>query len=154
MPIMTSPISLISLVAVLALAACSLNGSPGKAPPPPGSTQKQAPDVTGTAVPAPEPLISAPPAPAGAPAAGGEWTQPEVSSERKQADTEDCYRYARAQVNNDIRIDDDIASARGVEFSQFARLTDLNKRVDSFYYEQQRGSRFESCMRSKGYAAQ
>ncbi len=147
---MISPKSLISLAAILVLAACSWNGSPDKAPPPPGSTQSQAPEVTGNAVRAPESLISAP----SAPAAGGERAQPEVSSERKQQDTEDCYRYAWAQVDNDIRIDDDIASARGVEFSQFSRLTGLNKRVDSYYYEQQRGSRLENCMRSKGYAAQ
>ncbi len=146
---MTSPKSPIWLVAALALAACSSSVPPGEAPPPPGPT----PDATLNAAPAPEPLIAAPAAPI-APAPGGGGKLPDVSDERKQADTEACYRFARAQVANDIRIDDDISSARGDNFSQFSRITGLNRRVDSFYYEQQRSARFESCMRSKGYAGQ
>lgn len=146
---MTSPKSPIWLVAALALAACSSSVPPGEAPPPPGPT----PDAALTAAPAPEPLIAAPAAPI-APAPGGGGKLPDVSDERKQADTEACYRFARAQVANDIRIDDDISSARGDNFSQFSRITELNRRVDNFYYEQQRSVRFESCMRSKGYAGQ
>ena len=149
---MTSPRSPIWLVAALALGACSSNVPPGEAPPPPSST----PDATLNAAPVPEPLIAAPAAPIApvAPVAGGGGKLSDVSDERKQADTEACYRFARAQVANDIRIDNDISSARGDNFSQFSRITGLNRRVDSFFYEQQRSARFESCMRSKGYASQ
>ena len=146
---MTSPRSPIWLVAALALGACSSNVPPGEAPPPPGP----APGVSLNEAPATEPLITAPAAPI-TPAAEGDGKLSDVSDERKQADTEACYRFARAQVANDVRIDDDISSARGTNFSQFARISNLNQRVDSFYYEQQRRSRFESCMRSKGYASQ
>jgi hypothetical protein len=79
------------------------------------------------------------------------WSKPGVSRAEKSADMEACYRSAWAQVDNDIRIDDDIAAARDQVGSYQSRLGDLTKRVDSHYYSRQRSTRFEGCMRSKGY---
>jgi len=145
----------ICFAALLALASCSVTAPERQtsAPPPdqilePAPASESKVTIGGEGVsPGPEPLIFAAPDAA----ESSDLGQTGLSSERKQADTEACYRFARAQVDKDIRIDDDIASARGDAFSQHSRLIDFNRRVDSFYYEKQRTVRFENCMRSKGY---
>ena len=79
------------------------------------------------------------------------WYGKGRDSEQKRADADACYRFAWSQVDNDVRIDDDISSARNEAFSQNSRLTVHTQRVDSYYYERERNARFGACMRSKGY---
>ena len=82
---------------------------------------------------------------------GAGWRKPGVSRTQKAADIETCYQTAWAQVDNDIRIDDDIAAGRDHMHSYQSRLGDLTRRVDSHYYSKQRITRFEGCMQSRGY---
>lgn len=79
------------------------------------------------------------------------WTKPGVTKDQQLADTEACYNYAWAQVNNDIRIDDDIDAARGQSGSEFARLRTVTRQADSYYYRKERIVRLENCMKAKGY---
>ena len=118
-------------------------GSDLAAPPDPGQPHSGALRLD---VP-PEPIEEAP----SGPPAKRDWAKVGVTSDRRQADSEACYRFALAQVSNDIRIDDDISSARNEAFSQNSRLTVHTQRIDSYYYENERNARFEDCMRSKGY---
>ena len=74
-----------------------------------------------------------------------------MSRAQKAAEIEACYQSAWAQVDNDVRIDDDIAAARDQLNSYQSRLGSLTRRVDSHYYSKQRSIRFEGCMQSKGY---
>jgi hypothetical protein len=80
------------------------------------------------------------------------WHRTGVPRAQKAADIEACYRAASAQVDKDIRIDDDIAAARDQVNSYQTRFGDLNRRVDSHYYSRQRISRFEDCMQARGYS--
>ncbi len=82
----------------------------------------------------------------------GGWIKPDVTSDQQLADTEACYNYAWAQVKNDIRIDDDIAAARGQRGSEFARLDTVTRQADSYYYRKERIVRLENCMQAKGYS--
>jgi hypothetical protein len=84
----------------------------------------------------------------------GGWSKPGASRAQQLADTETCYNYAWAQVNNDIRIDDDIAAARGELGSASTRLTTVTRQADSYYYRKERIVRLESCMQAKGYSAE
>lgn len=79
------------------------------------------------------------------------WQKTGVSEEEGLADSDACYRYANAQVANDVRIDRDIDAARGVQNSLFEQNGNLDRRVDAYYYNNERVARFESCMRSRGY---
>ena len=82
----------------------------------------------------------------------GGWNKPGVTSDQQLADTEACYNYAWAQVNNDIRIDDDIDAARGQLGSEFSRLSVVTRQADSYYYRKERIVRLEDCMQAKGYS--
>lgn len=141
------------LAATLLLTACSGGSLPGRAPAPP-------PDLS----------IFEPGA--GGPSAGeaakddrsrrignrddrpyiGGWSKPGVTGDQQLADTEACYNYAWAQVNNDIRIDDDIAAARVQLGSEFTRLSVVTQQADSYYYRKERIARLEDCMQAKGYS--
>ncbi len=81
----------------------------------------------------------------------GAWQKRGTTQEQQLADNDDCYRYAWAQIDNDIRIDRDIAAARGGLDSEFSRISNLNRQLDGFYYRKERGVRIASCMRGKGY---
>ena len=144
------------VAAVVMLSACASGSPPGGAS---GSLSGQDADLTSPPDPTvpydgtEEPRLPAEPV-AGPPVhlqTEDKWTREGTSSDRRQLDTDACYRFAWAQVDNDIRIDDDISSARNEAFSQNSRLTVHNQRVDSYYYEKERNARFEDCMRSKGY---
>ncbi len=82
----------------------------------------------------------------------GGWSKPGATGDRQLADTEACYNYAWAQVNNDIRIDDDIAAARGQLGTEFSRLSVVTQQADSYYYRKERIVRLENCMQAKGYS--
>ena len=79
------------------------------------------------------------------------WQKAGVTQEEGVADTDSCYHYANAQVTKDIQIDRDIDAARGVGGTVFQQSGNLDRGVDAYYYDNQRVSRFESCMRSRGY---
>lgn len=79
------------------------------------------------------------------------WTKPGVTKDQQLADTEACYNYAWAQVNNDIRIDDDIDAARIQPGSGLTRLRAVTQQADSYYYRKERIVRLEDCMKAKGY---
>lgn len=81
----------------------------------------------------------------------GAWQKAGISQEEGVADTDSCYYYANAQVTKDIQIDRDIDAARGVGGTVFEQSGNLDRGVDAYYYDNQRVSRFESCMRSRGY---
>lgn len=114
----------------------------------------------------PPPDLSAVPARAGTAAEGAtattdrgeetsrqpKWHKSGITPERQQADIEACYTYSRAQVDKDIRIDEDINAARDDAFSLRSREPDLKRSADSFYYRRQLGLRFEECMKSRGYS--
>ncbi len=92
-----------------------------------------------------------------APAAGEEdgdsaWVKSGVSDEQVIADSDSCYRFANAQVTKDIQIDRDIDAARGDSKSMLQDSGSLDRRVNAYYYGNERIYRFESCMRSRGYS--
>lgn len=92
-----------------------------------------------------------------APAAGeedgeGDWIKSGVSEEQVLADSDSCYRFANAQVTKDIQIDRDIDAARGDSKSMLQDSGSLDRRVNAYYYGNERIYRFESCMRSRGYS--
>ena len=76
----------------------------------------------------------------------------ERSKEQRQSDAEACYSYARANVRNEARLDNDIEAGRGSRNSQVARYSVLTKPVNNYYYQKQEQRLFESCMRQKGYS--
>ncbi len=146
---MKTDLLLSGLASALLLVGCASAPSPARTTPAP-------PDLSNVGGPAPAPR------PAGdirkergregggQPSAVG-WRKPGVTRAQKAADIENCYQGARAQVDSDIRIDDDIAAAREHMHTYQSRLGDLTRRVDSHYYSKQRIARFEGCMKSKGY---
>lgn len=80
------------------------------------------------------------------------WTKPGVTRDEQLADTEACYTFAWAQVDNDIRIDNDIAAARGQSASPYIPLNALTQQADTYYYRKERIVRLENCMQAKGYS--
>ncbi len=140
MPIVLRPVALICL---MALTGCSLDRAPPETAAPPPDLTAVPPAAAGDRPPPTAPERSA---------RRSQWHKSGVTPERQKADTEACYNYSQAQVDNDIRIDDDIYAARDDLFSFRSREQDLRRRADSFYYERQRGLRFEECMKSRGYS--
>ena len=145
---MQSPLAVSLLASAVLLAACA-------APSKPRSADTAPPDLSTLGAP-----VRAAPAGAAGPEAGqaerqpvsGGWSKPGASREQRAADREACYRFAKARVANDIRIDDDISAARDQPNSYQSRFGSLTRRVDGHYYSRQRGTRFEDCMQSKGYS--
>ena len=144
---MRSALLLSWLATALLLIGCASESGPTGAPTPP-------PDLSAVGDAAPAPRRTGDGRGGGGsgdpPLAAG-WRKPGVSRTQKAADIEACYQGAWAQVDSDIRIDDDIAAARDQMHSYQSRLGDLSRRVDSHYYSKQRITRFEGCMQSKGY---
>ncbi len=139
------------LATALLLIGCASASGPSRTPTPP-------PDLSTVGDEAPAPRGTGDgqgsgggPGSGDLPLAAG-WHKPGVSRAQKAADIESCYHAAWSQVDNDIRIDDDIAAARDQVGSYQSRLGDLTRRVDSHYYSKQRTTRFERCMQSRGYS--
>lgn len=92
-----------------------------------------------------------------APAAGQEslptltgWIKAEATPEQHKADIEDCYRYAWAQVDHDIRIESDrSAAASDSDFG--VGFTDLTARMNVYEHRQRRTELINDCMEAKGY---
>ena len=140
---MTARIFLIVLAGLFLVSACAeqSSGLPqgGSAPPPPGD----APFGVN-----PDEIFALP-------GQNSEFKALEgVSQEKQQADAESCFAFANAQVANDTRIDRDIDSARGGFADVDSRLTNYNRSVDSYYYQNQREALFRRCMRAKGYGVE
>ena len=146
---MRSALLLSWLATALLLIGCASASGPPRTPAPPpdlSTVGEAAPAVSGTG-----PGKGRVAGSGDQPLAAG-WHKPGVSRTQKAADIESCYHAAWAQVDNDIRIDDDIAAARDQVGSYQSRLGDLTGRVDSHYYSKQRTIRFEGCMQSRGYS--
>lgn len=77
---------------------------------------------------------------------------PTVTNAQREADIQDCYAYASAQVTRDERMQDD----RAALFSQnnLDPTYALVKQMDDFGNERRRGQLFDNCMEAKGYAEQ
>ena len=140
--------------ATLALVACSPSPRTDLAPPEPaGSAAQPAPSVdvgSGQAT-AAETAPGAQDAIVVKGPDGTVWVKPGEGGAHYRADVEDCYSYARAQVDNDARIESDAQAA----FDSSARgfgLTGLRARMSDFERSRRRPALFSSCMLAKGYA--
>lgn len=147
----------IALLAALAMASCSSSFRyPGKKF---FESDRRSSAPAAKSAPASRPAAGAPAVNAGpgesdsgSAAEVEDWQKSGVSEEQSLTDSDACYRYANAQVAKDIRIDRDIDAARGVRNSLFEQNGNLDRRVDAYYYNNERVARFESCMRSRGYS--
>ena len=84
---------------------------------------------------------------------GNVWVQPEKTNERYRADVESCYSYAQAQIDHDVRIENDINSAFQGTSAGFG-LTELRGRMNNFERRRRRPALFSNCMMAKGYNRQ
>ncbi len=144
---MKSPLAVFLLTGAVLLTGCSS----GSRPP---SADTEPPDVSKVGAPVlPPPDLGDAPSSGGTgrPAAAGGWSKAGVTGEEKRADIEACYRFATAQIANDLRIDNDIGAARDQVNSYQNRFDNLTRQVDGHYYSKQRTAKFGTCMRSKGY---
>lgn len=139
--------------AALSLTACGGGSVPGSTPAPPPDLTIFEPGKEGrkAVVPTKDDSARRPGSREDRPHVVG-WTKSGVTRDEQLADTEACYDYAWAQVNKDIRIDDDIAAARNQSGSQFIPLNALTQQGDSYYYRKERIVRLEDCMQAKGYS--
>ncbi len=78
------------------------------------------------------------------------WTKSEITAEQHRADIEACYRYAWAQVQHDMRIEDDVAAAFD-DPDQGRGYTDLTRRMNLYDHKKRRTVLINDCMESKGY---
>ncbi len=65
-------------------------------------------------------------------------------------DVESCYAYARGQVDHDVRIESDVASAFDSDDAGFGTIV-LRERMNDFERRNRVPVLFSSCMSSKGY---
>ncbi len=81
---------------------------------------------------------------------GTVWLRAVDDNPAYRNDVESCYDYARGQVDHDVRIENDVASAFDSNDAGFGMIA-LRGRMNDF----ERGNRvpvlFSSCMSSKGY---
>jgi len=78
------------------------------------------------------------------------WVNPKKSAEQVQADIEGCYNYAWSQVEHDMRIEDDVAAARG-DSDQGLGFADLTRRMNLYEHKNRRTELINDCMEAKGY---
>jgi hypothetical protein len=82
---------------------------------------------------------------------GTVWLRVEEEDPAYRGDMESCYAYARGQVEHDVRIESDVASAFDADEALFGMIA-LRERMNEF----ERGNRVpdlvSSCMSSKGYS--
>ncbi len=81
---------------------------------------------------------------------GTVWLRAVDDNPAYRNDVDSCYAYARGQVDHDVRIESDVASAFDSDDAGFG-IAALRGRMNDF----ERGNRvpvlFSSCMSSKGY---
>ena len=81
---------------------------------------------------------------------GTVWLRAVDDNPAYRNDVDSCYAYARGQVDHDVRIESDVASAFDSDDAGFGTIA-LRERMNDF----ERGNRvpvlFSSCMSSKGY---
>ena len=80
----------------------------------------------------------------------GAWVKEGVTVEQRQQDIRDCYAMARAQVERDRRIDQNIDAGRSSTGSAQA-TENLMQSMDSYGYEQRKARLYTRCMQDKGY---
>lgn len=78
------------------------------------------------------------------------WIKAEATPKQHKADIEDCYRYAWAQVDHDLRIESD-RSAASVDSDFGTGFTDLTARMNLYEHRQRRTELIHDCMEGKGY---
>lgn len=158
---------LLAAAAALALVACAPTPrtSPSDLVTPPAAAG-EAPAQAGAGEPGPNtggtyPYGSPPAGPTGTAEAGQEsatvtgpggtiWLKPGTPNERYQADADDCYSYAQAQIANDARIESD-ANAAFADAPGNITSTALRRQMSQFARDQSLPRLFGQCMEAKGY---
>lgn len=159
---------LLAAVAVLGLAACAptaksdISAPPASAPldaaapaPPPGA--EVGADIGGT-----DPYGSAGGAPTGNAGAGAEdatisgpdgtiWLKPGAARDAYRNDADNCYGYARAQTENDARIESDSGAALRDSTGGIG-VVELQQRMNQYARGNRMQRLFGQCMEAKGYS--
>ena len=84
---------------------------------------------------------------------GNVWVRPEKTDARYRADVESCYSYAQAQIDHDVRIENDINGAFQSSSPGFG-LAELRGRMNNYERRRRRPALFSNCMVAKGYIRQ
>lgn len=94
-------------------------------------------------------LVSSPAS--AAPPSGDKWTLEENGGdEQREQDVAECHASARAQVERDMRIDDNIQGGQGMR-EDAMNFQEWQSRVDAYGYRERQMRLFERCMRDRGY---
>ena len=81
---------------------------------------------------------------------GTVWLRAVDDNPAYRNDVESCYAYARGQVDHDVRIESDVASAFDSDEALFGTIA-LRERMNDFERRNRVPVLFSSCMSSKGY---
>ncbi len=81
---------------------------------------------------------------------GTVWLRAEDEDPAYRGDVDSCYAYARGQVDHDVRIESDVASAFDSNDAGFGTIA-LRERMNDFERRNRVPVLFSSCMSSKGY---
>ena len=140
---------LLAAASVLALAACAPAlkpggpaATPGTLTAPPQSTAAPTGQSGTTATEQSEDPIVGPD--------GTVWLKTGVKSERYRADADDCFSFARAQVDRDERFENDAGAAIS-DSSGGNGLKELRQRMSQFERQNRLPRLFGQCMEAKGY---
>jgi hypothetical protein len=82
---------------------------------------------------------------------GTVWLRAEEEDPAYRGDVESCYAYARGQVEHDVRIESDVASAFDTDGDGFG-LAALRGRMNDFERTNRVPELVSACMSSKGYS--
>jgi hypothetical protein len=82
---------------------------------------------------------------------GTVWLRAEEEDPAYRGDVESCYAYARGQVEHDVRIESDVASAFDTDGDGFG-LAALRGRMNHFERTNRVPELVSSCLSSKGYS--
>ncbi|WP_119168812.1 hypothetical protein [Algihabitans albus] len=78
------------------------------------------------------------------------WSQPGVADDRRQDDIESCYAFARARVQTNRQIDQDIRGNLS-QSGSYNTTRGFQGRLDDFESRNRQSRLFNDCMESKGY---
>ncbi len=81
---------------------------------------------------------------------GTVWLRTEEEDPAYRGDVESCYAYARGQVEHDVRIESDVASAFDSDEALFGMIA-LRERMNEFERRNRVPDLVSSCMSSKGF---
>ena len=131
------PLLVVSAFA-LVLAACA----PAPKSPPPSAPSKPSTMAPAPATSQPGVVLLAPD--------GTAWVKEGTPDQRTQAEIDDCYRYARAQIDHDVRVESD-SQAAFESFPSGLGWTELQNRQRRFEQDNRRAVLFSNCMVARGY---